>query len=216
MDKDLVLAMADMNIFTSNSLPNEWASTVTTASPSWLVVDGNWSATDIREWIRAGRAAGARIAFEPVSVSKSERLFLPRTVAEPGVFPNHDIDLTTPNELELAAMHAAARKGEHLDGLAWFGVIDALNLGASGARDRFDRLAGRHATDAGIPAQSVQLLPFVPTVVAKMGSRGALLTALLGPDDPRLRDPAEDRFVLSRARPGAHPGLAEAAPRPSQ
>lgn len=203
--------MADMGIFTAGapSAAHHWSPAVTAAQPRWLVVDANWAPRDIRAWMAAGRAAGAHVAFEPVSAAKSERLFATTGDTGPapgplGIFPHHTFDLATPNQLELSAMHAAARAGEHLDDPSWFAVVDAMGLGASGARDAFVRLAGRDAADAGVPAQSVQLLPFVPTVVAKMGSRGALLTQLLRPDDPRLRDPAEARFVLGRGTAG-HP-----------
>lgn len=202
-DKNLELAMADMDIFTTHSSPAHWATTVAASKPRWLVVDGNWSAPDVRAWTSAGRTAGARIAFEPVSTAKSARLFPPGGVAGLGVFPRQDIDLATPNQLELAAMYAAARAGDYLDSAAWFEVVDALGIHAgSGARDRFVRIAGRVAADAGIPVQSVQLLPFIPTIVAKMGASGVLLTELMAPGDPRLLDRAEEPFIVARAPPG--------------
>lgn len=197
--------MADMDILNSHSSPAHWATVVAAARPSWLVVDANWTAADIREWTSAGRAAGARIAFEPVSTAKSTRLFTPGGVGGLGVFPRHDVDLATPNQLELAAMHAAAREGEYLDSAAWFSVVDALGV-HGGARDKFVRIAGLAATDAGVPVQSLQLLPFVPTIVAKMGAGGALLTQLLAEGDPRLRDPAAEPFLVARAPPGGGVG----------
>lgn len=203
-DKNLVLAMADMDIFTNHSSPHNWSSAVTAARPRWLVIDGNWSAADIRSWSSAGRAAGSHIAFEPVSVAKSTRLFPPSgSIPGLGVYPRHDVDLATPNQFELAAMHSAAREYDYFDSGAWFEVVDALGLHAgSNARDRFVRIAGRAAADAGIPVQSIQLLPFVPTIVTKMGAAGALLTELMPPEDPRLFDRAEEPFIVARAPPG--------------
>ncbi|AEO70420.1 uncharacterized protein THITE_2121851 [Thermothielavioides terrestris NRRL 8126] len=213
--KNLVLAMADMAIFSTHSFPAYWESAVAAAKPKWLVVDANWSEADIQTWISAGRAHGARVAFEPVSAAKSQRLFpvLPaarhhhhhahHAHARPlGLYPRADVDLCTPNEYELRAMYEAAKQRGHLDGHAWFEVLDAFGIGLRGggssARDRFVDIASAEIADAGVPVQSIQLLPYVPTIVAKLGARGALLTTILAPDDPRLRDPDHARYVVGR------------------
>jgi pseudouridine-5'-phosphate glycosidase/pseudouridine kinase len=53
--------------------------------------------------------------------------------------------------------------------------------------------------DEGIPQQSIQLLPFIPCLVTKLGEAGALLTQLLPPGDPRLTDPEYAPYILARA-----------------
>ncbi|RYP90564.1 hypothetical protein DL770_003326 [Monosporascus sp. CRB-9-2] len=197
-DKNLVMAMADMGIFTAHSFPTYWNSAVAASKPKWLVVDGNWAAHDIRTWVQAGKRNHARVAFEPVSIEKSARLFCsPKGLESLGVFPNASVDLATPNQYELASMHAAAQQNEYLDDSRWWGVIDSF--GMRGARDRFVRLTSAGMTDAGIPQQAVQLLPYVPTIITKLGSRGALLTTILEKDDPRLRDNAAEPFILARS-----------------
>ncbi|KAK8089715.1 hypothetical protein PG997_004676 [Apiospora hydei] len=202
-NKSLVMAMADMDIFTANSDPAHWASVVTASKPKWLVVDANWSESDIRSWIKTGKQNRASIAFEPVSNAKSARLFGPiRGHHEPlGVFPAPSVDLATPNRHELAAMHAAAAaQHEYLADPRWFDVVDAFAMfGGSGIRERFVRLTSKALADAGVPQQAVQLLPYVPTLVAKLGDQGALLVEILGRDDPRLRDAAHEPFILTRA-----------------
>lgn len=205
--KSLVMAMADMDIFTANSDPAHWASVVTASKPKWLVLDANWSESDIRSWIKAGKQNGAAVAFEPVSNAKSARLFRPvRGYDEPlGVFPAPSVDLATPNRHELAAMHAAAAQHEYLADPRWFGVVGAFAMfGSSGIRERFVRLTSKALTDAGVPQQAVQLLPYISTLVAKLGDQGALLVEVMGPDDPRLRDAAHAPFILTRA-PVDHP-----------
>ncbi|RYO80179.1 hypothetical protein DL762_007766 [Monosporascus cannonballus] len=197
-DKNLVMAMADMGIYTAHSFPTYWNSAVAASKPKWLVVDGNWAARDIRTWVQTGKRNHARVAFEPVSVEKSARLFCsPKGLESLGVFPNASVDLATPNQYELAAMHAAAQQNEYLDDPRWWGVIDSF--GMRGARDRFVRLTSAGMTDAGIPQQAVQLLPYVPTIITKLGSRGALLTTVLKKDDPRLKDDAAEPFILARS-----------------
>ncbi|KAL2271224.1 hypothetical protein VTJ83DRAFT_595 [Remersonia thermophila] len=202
--KNLVLAMADMAIFSAHSFPTYWTSAVAASKPKWLVVDANWSGHDIQTWIHAGRAHGARVAFEPVSAAKSQRLFPPlqkhAAHAPPlAVWPHPSVDLCTPNQHELSAMYEAAREHGYLEHhLPWFNVLDAFGI-TRGARDRFVDISSAALADAGIPQQTVSLLPYIPTIITKLGANGALLTALLAPDDPRLHDPDHARYVVSRS-----------------
>ncbi|KAH9902216.1 Indigoidine synthase A like protein-domain-containing protein [Xylariomycetidae sp. FL2044] len=196
-NKNLVLAMADMDIFTAHPFSSHWNSTVATSKPKWLVVDGNWTGRDIRTWIQTAKKTNVQVAFEPVSKEKSARLFVSgKGMENLGVFPNASVDLATPNQYELAAMYKAAHMNEYLDEARWFNIIDAFSM--RGARDRFVKLTSADMTDDGIPQQAVQLLPYIPTIVTKMGSHGALLTTILKKDDPRLFDAASEPFILSR------------------
>ncbi|KAI0135453.1 Indigoidine synthase A like protein-domain-containing protein [Daldinia grandis] len=204
-NKNLVLGMADMGIFTAQSFSESWNFTVKESKPKWLVVDGNWAERDIRAWVRAGKQSKAHVIFEPVSKEKSTRLFCKEKGLERlSVFPNPSVDLITPNQYELAAMHAAAQRNEYFDHPQWWETIDAF--GMRGARDRFVRITSADMTDAGIPQQVIQLLPYIPTIITKLGSHGALLAAVLGKNDPRLIDPAHDGFILSRSL-NDHPGI---------
>ncbi|KAI0013453.1 Indigoidine synthase A like protein-domain-containing protein [Xylariaceae sp. FL0662B] len=196
-NKNLVLGMADMGIFIAYSFPAYWRSAVKASQPKWLVVDGNWADRDIRAWLQAGKENYAQVAFEPVSREKSGRLFcVEKDLDGLGVFPRASVDLATPNQYELAAMHSAAGNNEYFDDGGWWPVIDAF--GMRGARDRFVKLTSASMTDAGIPQQAIQLLPYIPTIVTKIGQHGALLAMILRRDDPRLRDPASEKFILSR------------------
>ncbi|KAI1428197.1 Indigoidine synthase A like protein-domain-containing protein [Xylaria sp. FL1777] len=196
-NKHLVLAMADMDIFTSQSFSPSWAATIRSSKPKWLVVDANWRDHDIRSWIQAGKKNNAKVAYEPVSKAKSARLFCTERGLETlGVFPHATIDLTTPNQYELAAMHVAAQNNEYFDDPRWWSIIDAFSI--RGARDRFVKLTSADMTDAGIPQQAIQLLPFLPTIITKLGSDGALLATILRKDDPILYDATHEPFILSR------------------
>ncbi|ETS87001.1 hypothetical protein PFICI_00829 [Pestalotiopsis fici W106-1] len=197
-NKSLVLAMADMDLFTTHSFPAEWSAEVAAAKPKWLVVDGNWSEPSIRSWINAGKKSGAKVAFEPVSNAKSARLFCSaKNMEQLGVYPRHHVDLATPNQYELAAMHAAAQQNGYLENQKWWEVIDAF--GMKGARERFVSITSAAMTDAGIPQQAIQLLPYVPTIITKLGDQGALLTSILRKEDPRLIDVAYEPFILCRS-----------------
>ncbi|KAM4055133.1 indigoidine synthase A like protein [Hirsutella rhossiliensis] len=196
---NLVMAMADMGILTEHASPEHWESAVAAMAPKWLVVDGNWTPRDIRSWIQAGREHNAQVAFEPVSVQKSRGLFCAHQTGVPklGVFPHASVHLASPNVYELAAMYAAAKDNGYLELGRWFEVIDAF--GMRGARDRFVRQTSAELTDAGVPVQSVQLLPYIPTLLTKLGSKGVLLTTILDRDDPLLRDRDAEEFILTRA-----------------
>ena len=203
-NKNLVMAMADMAIFSTHSFPTYWNSAVAAAKPKWLVVDANWAEADIQTWIHAGQDHAAKIAFEPVSAAKSQRLFPAlhhRKDTAPhsglGVYPRQSISLCTPNQYELLAMYETAKRHGHFDTPAWFEVIDAFGI-LRGARDRFVDITSAEMADSGIPVQTVNLLPYIPTIITKLGANGALLTTVLAKGDPRLRDPDEARYVVSR------------------
>lgn len=196
-EKNLVMAMADMDILTTHSFPEHWRSVVEETKPEWLVVDGNWAGKDIREWVRAGADNGAKVAFEPVSVAKSRGLFTPqRGLPKLGIFPDASLKLASPNTYELTAMYEEAKENGYFDDMEWFQVVDWF--GMRGARDRFVHMTSAELTDAGVPVQSVNLLPYIPTIVTKLGAQGVLLTELLGRDDPRLRDRDSDEYILTR------------------
>lgn len=207
--KDLVLAMADMSIFSVS--PPPFKPPPLAEQAKWIVVDANWSPDRIRT-ILLNRAnfGSASFAFEPVSVAKSAQLFQ-RLNGEPiekyeqavDVFPKNMVDLATPNQHELAAMHAAAKNNELFESDRWWTIIDALGIPSSGARDRFVSLTSHKMTDKGIPLQTIQLLPFIPNLITKLGADGVLFTKLLKPDDPRLTDPAAAPYILSRTSNGS-------------
>ncbi|KAI7767781.1 hypothetical protein ACKAV7_001057 [Fusarium commune] len=204
-NKNLVMAMADMGIFTNHSFPEYWKSAVRGTKPKWLVVDGNWSEKDIRAWLKAGQDQDCKIAFEPVSTAKSMNLFCPQK-GHPKlrVFPKPTVDIASPNSYELAAMYSAARDNGYFEAPEWFDIIDAF--GMRGARDRFVKMTSAELTDAGVPVQSVQLLPYIPTIVTKLGPQGVLLTTILGKDDPRLKDPDSEEYILARSM-SDHPSV---------
>ena len=206
-NKDLVLAMADMSIYyTKTNLVRARLATFNESRPKWIVVDGNWTGPTIRTLMGMGKSANAKVAFEPVSVVKSTSLFQPSTLNKDDritTFPEQIVDLATPNQHELAAMHAAAKQHEFFESERWWTVIDSLGIPSSGARDRFVSLTSREMTDQGIPLQTIQLLPYIPTILTKLGSEGVLLTELLKPDDERLTDPIAAPYILSRSSNGS-------------
>lgn len=192
---ELFMAMADMRIMESHQpyLDNVWKGHLEHSRPKWLVLDANWNRISLRRWIAAGKAVGAKIAFEPVSTAKSCRIF--------DSAPRHTnivqlADLITPNELELDAMweyhgshlrrHYSAWSTLYLDFLEK--KAETMEIRGPPPGDlRFSRLLHR----------SLDLLLCFPCILAKMGSRGVLLTELLRKDDPRLSLPWAQEYILA-------------------
>ncbi|KAG2414245.1 hypothetical protein HFD88_003436 [Aspergillus terreus] len=203
--KDLVLAMADMGIMeqpeTALDFDTVWEPLVARTKPQWVVVDANWSPAVMGRWIAVARRHGARVAVEPVSTAKSRRLFdgADAPISAADCVPRHAVSLAAPNQLELAEMYAAAREHGLFDSDGWWGVIDAMGMSSAGSRDRLVALTSAQMVDQGIPQQSIQLLPFVPCIVTKLGAQGVLVTQLLRPGDPRLTAPESAPYILSRA-----------------
>ncbi|KAL9024030.1 MAG: hypothetical protein Q9196_006814 [Gyalolechia fulgens] len=202
-NKNLVLAMADMAILEGchAEIDTIWKPQMDTQKPKWLVVDANWDPRSLQQWLRYGKTANAKIAFEPVSVAKAQSIFVspPNSTFELGVLPDHAVSLATPNAMELASMHTAAREVGQFERDDWWQVIDAMTLSSSGSRDKLLLMTNAALVDEGIPQQSIQLLPFIPTVLTKLGKEGVLMTQILRPGDDRLTSTAHSKYILSRA-----------------
>ncbi|CAG8250037.1 unnamed protein product [Penicillium nalgiovense] len=211
--KDLVVAMADMGIV---ELPESqldfdgfWEPLLERTKPNWVVVDANWRPDVIAKWSAVARKHGARVAFEPVSTAKSRRLFgsdansTSATIGPNQTIPDNAISLACPNRLELAAMYTAARESLLFESAEWWDIINSMNMSPTGSRERLIAMTSVSLVDEGLPQQTVQLLPFIPCIVTKLGGAGALLTQLLPPGDPRLTDPESAPYILARASPGS-------------
>jgi pseudouridine-5'-phosphate glycosidase/pseudouridine kinase len=207
--KDLFVAMADMAIMElpEHDLDMEgfWGSVVTQARPNWLVVDGNWSPAVMAKWIELGQKVGARIAFEPVSTAKATRLFTRLAegksaciIGPSDTVPRSKLDLAAPNEFELGSMYSTARDNGLFESPEWWNIINELNLSSAGSRDLLVSVTSPSLVDAGIPQQSIQLLPFIPCLLIKLGPQGVLLTQLLPRGDERLTSPECAPYIISR------------------
>lgn len=201
--KDLVMAMADMAILQDSSLDmsDSWHSLISSRKPKWIVVDGNWSPTLLSQIISIANKEKIKVAFEPVSVEKSARIFLPdgQIVAPDGVVPRHRISLATPNIFELEAMYQRTRQMSFFDSPAWWETINSFEMSSAGSRDRLVSITNAELVDKGIPQQTIQLLPYIPNLAVKLGAQGCLLAYLLPPGDPCLSDPESAPYILGRA-----------------
>lgn len=205
VNKDLVLAMADMSILnepvptasSEDTFNDFWRPQLQSAKPSHVVLDANWSPAALSQWLQASSSISAHVSFEPVSTAKAIGIFQLPGNDSLQTFPNASIHLSTPNELELSAMHAAARSLGFFDRQDWWEVIDALGIPSSGARVAFAQATSSALVDSGVPQQCVQLLPFIPSLCVKLGAQGVLLTQLLSAGDERLHSRDHSSYILS-------------------
>ena len=201
-NRDMVVAMADMSIYSRPELeaPSYWTSKMEERKPKWVVVDANWSPAILSSIFAAANAHKAQVAFEPVSVAKAERLFdtsIP-SITEKRVVPNHVVSLATPNQYELTAMYDAARNAMMFESEVWWSIIDSFGFSGAGSQDRLVSVAGRELVEQGLPQQCIQLLPFIPNLVTKLGRKGCLLACLLRRGDERLARAENAPYVLAR------------------
>ncbi|KAM0721015.1 hypothetical protein Q7P37_003300 [Cladosporium fusiforme] len=222
-NKDLAIAMADMSILdpatagqtdvVAQAFKELWLPQLNQSRPTHLAIDANWPPEYFSRWLEAGSSINAHITFEPVSNAKS---IIPFQMPAPSghkqnstlpAFPNASIHLATPNSYELAAMHSAASSRGFFERQDWWEVIDSLGIPSSGARTAMSLATSPSLVDAGIPQQSVQLLPFIPSICTKLGAQGVLVTQLLKAGDPRLTSGAHAPFILSRCTNGTEDSL---------
>lgn len=203
-NKDLVVAMADMSIFGSPELEalDYWTGVMAENSPRWVVVDANWSPSILSAILTAAKSRNTMIAFEPVSVAKATRLFHRdnSAISSRNVVPEHIVSLASPNHFELAALFNAARDALMFESEQWWRVIDSFGLSGSSSRDRLSATLGHDLVEQGIPQQCIQLLPFIPNLVTKLGPKGCLVTSLLKQDDERLRSPEYAPYIIARSQ----------------
>jgi pseudouridine-5'-phosphate glycosidase/pseudouridine kinase len=205
-NKDLALAMADMSIL--ESIPADLTASLSArlfadpaTKPRVFVADANWSADALRTWLSTASSAGSTTIFEPVSTAKSLRIF-PSDISSPSTHPTPLAHIITPNNHELTALHTHAHATGLFDTPSWFKVIDALGIPSSGLRVPLAMLTSSELVDAGVPQMAIKLLPFVPTILTKLGPQGVLMTKLLKSDAPELYDEREKQYVVARKNNG--------------
>ncbi|KAF2455348.1 Indigoidine synthase A like protein-domain-containing protein [Lineolata rhizophorae] len=247
---ELVVGMADMRILEDESggigtqesscsaivrmvatalQPN--SATAVPTPPTHLILDANLPSKTLHTLLRLAKSSFEPLTtvLEPVSAPKSTRLFPSSSSLQLPLFPDHVLDLLTPNTSELSALHSAARSTGAFDRPEWWRVIDALGIPSSGARHEFERalahdvsaalltsdVEGRmeslriasELVDRGVPQMAVQLLPFAPVVLVKDGRQGVVLAMLLRREDERLSDAGQAGWVVARAAATSVVGL---------
>lgn len=205
-NKDLTLAMADMSILENipQNLTSSLATTLfanPTSKPKVFVADANWSSTALHTWLSTAHKASTTTIFEPVSTAKALRIF-PSNSETASTYPEPLVNIITPNNHELIALHTHAHTQGLFDLPSWFSVIDALGIPSTGLRVPLATVTSSELVDAGLPQQAIKLLPFFPSILTKVGPQGVLMTKLLANDAPELHEANERQYVLARNNNG--------------
>ena len=212
--KQLVMAMADMSILedTVSDFPTRWNIHPNNNPPKWLVLDGNWDSTSLSAWVTVAKNSGIKVAYEPVSVEKSTRIF------DTAMYLEHEltqkIDLATPNELELHSMHHMLRTKFQVSGRRWDTFTIITNRGIASFQadgylserrtrtlEALASLSNTALVDRRVVQSAIELLPFIPCILTKLGPEGVLMTEFLSADDSKLSDPAAAPYILSPSSP---------------
>lgn len=184
---DLVVACADMAVIEDMD-SKKISDLIKTTRPSCVVFDGNIGLKQQQETISAARDSNSIIGFEPTSVAKAERIAEssfndPRRLLK-GVIPNNSIDFATPNIFELTGLHNKLFENEYFDTDSWFVVIDSLGIGST-FRSRMEQFARKVPDIAdlllveGITQKAIQILPYIPILLVKLGSKGVILFEII-------------------------------------
>ncbi|KAF3939396.1 hypothetical protein ABW19_dt0209788 [Dactylella cylindrospora] len=194
VDGGLSLAVADMEIL-KNIPPSRATNAVTTYKPKIVCFDGNLSGDMIKQLCADAKWENAIVACEPTSAPKAADIaaLLPQLHSS----PNQSIDLISPNEFELNAMYETYQ--QHLSQGAHDGkkksVYENLLVHYQDHVKKFTNSLPRIPTLPFIITQSTVLLPHIPSILLKLGSRGVLLIRLVphppNPTAPPTTDPSQ-------------------------
>lgn len=207
--KDLVLGMNDLQIFRHNSYN---CSNITTNDLKWAIIDATWNRKTVRGLMSMLRTKcpWTKIAFVPANEQRAADIF--RTSSNPDsesevpnaldVYPNHKMHLAAVSISELNEMFCAANSHGYFENNDHWHVLDAFGIMGTQSNDRYKAIVGQELTSRGVPFQTVQLLPYIPTLLIKLGSKGVLLTELMMVGDPRLKDGTHEKWIVSRTRNG--------------
>lgn len=180
----LLLAIADMKIFESSRLVSHVEAEILRAEPKVIVVDCNLLAEGLDAVLGAATALKVRprVIVGPTSAPKLSRLVQVNS-DKLKVFPNNIVSLVTPTVEELSQIHNSFAKKDFFDDYEiWFPLLDLMGIGLQ-FREKLATLslkspAIKYVLEKGVVQQAVQLLPYIPNILIKMGSLGCLFVAL--------------------------------------
>lgn len=176
---DLIVACADMDILTDMD-PKHIAEEIENFKPKCVLFDGNIGDEQKRATIEAAQKANAIIGCEPTSETKAAALA--RVLKS--VVPNNSIHFATPNVYELSSLQEKLSDQGSFDVDNWFVVIDSLSLGTT-FRNSLEQFASKHPEISdilikdGVAQKSIQILPYIPNLFVKLGSKGVLIFKLV-------------------------------------
>lgn len=183
---ELIIACADMDAIAN--LDGEYVrEQLDKAQPKLCVFDGNLGPQAVTEILKIKQRQentvnrDPLVLFEPTSVPKAAKL---AHQPDLGVFPNNNLDIATPNYLELMSMYEEFSFADKFDIHNWFPIIDQLPLGDAVSRMKLDVFSRSHpaladVVQSGLVQASVQLLPYIPNLFVTSGANGIISFQLI-------------------------------------
>lgn len=179
---DLIVACAEMDI--AEHFDTSVISELEATRPKVVVADSNVSAQILAEIITKAAELDAAVVYEPTSSVKAERI-AEAILIEPANFTQHlshffsgsrpsGLVLATPTASELTTIHDALESRGLFDVDVWFPVLDSLGINSQ-FRNQLDSLGlpvFKYAIKEGILQKAFKLLPYIPSLVIKLGDKG--------------------------------------------
>lgn len=183
---ELLVACSDMKIF--EDIKKDFIEeNIKSSKPKCVLFDGNIGHDQMDAVIKSSRECNSILGFEPTSIFKARAIakvpFNLHSKLLKDVIPNNSIDFAFPNFYELTSLHEELSKNEYFDVNKWFPVIDSLSLGDT-FRSKIQNLAKispqiQAELNDGIVLKAIQILPYIPNLFVKLGSKGLLLFQLI-------------------------------------
>ncbi|CAG8608471.1 13773_t:CDS:10 [Ambispora leptoticha] len=177
---DLLYAVADMDF--DNISGDLISEAIKKNKPNLVCFDGNVSTTCITSIIETCQALQIPVFFEPTSVPKSKKIVMHFR----SLLPTNIIRYTSPNKLELAALHNEAEALGLFDYEAYSQDLTDVEKVIGKSNEKLSLL------NEEIFFQSARLLPYIPNIIVTLGNQGALLVQSLA-DPPLIRDESKFR-----------------------
>lgn len=181
---DLILACADMSLIEKDSVAKHIIKQLQRAQPKNIVFDCNISAKALNDAVDFvhDHLPLANVIIEPTSSPKSRKIgqMNPKTLK---VFPQNSILLITPTIAELKSIYSSFSSSEYFDdNKEWLAMFDSMGVDSK-FQERLSILETKYKSlneglGYGYLHQSLQLLPFLPNILLKLGSQGALYISL--------------------------------------
>lgn len=181
---DLIIACADMSLLEEDLVAQHIKGQLLRSQPKNIVFDCNISAKVMNEALEfvSDHLPLTNVIIEPTSSPKARRIGqMNSNILK--VFPNNLILLVTPTIAELKSIYSSFKSCEHFDGnTEWLGLLDSIGVDSK-FTEKLSALGTKHkileeGLKGGYLQQSFQLLPFLPNILLKLGSHGALYLSL--------------------------------------
>ncbi|KAI9923893.1 hypothetical protein ASPWEDRAFT_170474 [Aspergillus wentii DTO 134E9] len=175
VEKNLIFGMADVSIMQHHALHyrRHWEALMESTAPKWVLLDLYYPAIVTAIIIDCARHVNAKVLIEPVSVPLAKQFMkpFPGLITLESTYPQHNIDLITPNQVELEGLYNAAEENGLFKPTEYKVMLDTLKQSVS-----------HNLIYSRLPRaiqQSIALLQYLPTILTTLDKNGCLLATIV-------------------------------------